>query len=158
MNKLIFLFFVLFFISISSQTKVLTVGKEDLKKTINERNNKSLLINIWATWCIACREEFPDLVRLSQEYSNKIDFIAISVDYPDEVGSKVIPFIDKNNVTFPVYISGFNKDEELIELLNKNWNGALPASFIYDKEGVQIKFLEGKHSYDSFSSILKALF
>src|SRR5688572_5648600 len=40
---------------------------------------KPLLINFWATWCVPCREEFPDLVKIDGEYKGKIDFITISL-------------------------------------------------------------------------------
>ena len=70
---------------------------------------------------------------------------------------KVLPFLKQNNVHFPVYINGFDKDEKLIKFFNDKWNGALPGTFIYDKKGKQIKFLEGKQSYESFSSIIKHL-
>ncbi len=115
---------------------------------------RNLLINIWATWCIPCREEFPDLVRLSDSYKNKIDILAISVDFEDELNSKVLPFLESVNVNFPVYISNFKNDEELIKFFNLDWNGALPATLIYNDKGKQIKILEGKQSYESFSSIM----
>src|SRR6188508_1091632 len=44
--------------------------------------DKPLLVNFWATWCEPCREEFPDLVKLDNEFKGKIDFITISLDDP----------------------------------------------------------------------------
>lgn len=125
------------------------VNKAKLSKIIKERNGKPLFLNLWATWCQPCREEFPTIVKLSNELKN-VDFVNISVDFPDEVNSKIIPFLKMNNVDFPSYVNGFSGDEELINALDKNWNGALPATFIYDKHGVRQIFLSGKKSYDEF--------
>lgn len=155
-----FLFFVLCF-SVKAQEKniisVNVISKENVEQIILERNNKFLLINIWATWCLPCREEFPDLVKLSSSFNKSLDVIGISVDYPDEIESKIKPFLKKVNVNFPVFVSGFKNDEELITSFSNKWNGALPATFIYNSKGEQVKYLEGKHSYESFSSIIKNL-
>ncbi len=158
-----YLLVILFFISLinvaqtEKEFSVDSIDEEKLKKIISERDGKYLLVNIWATWCIPCREEFPDLVKLNNNFRTKLDIIAISVDYKDEVSKKVVPFLSQMNVNFPTYISDFNKDEELIIFFSKNWNGALPGTFIYNKEGRQILELEGKQSYESFSSILNKL-
>lgn len=146
---------------LSAQNKkdinIIPISKIELENLINEREGKNLLINIWATWCIPCREEFPDLVKIYKNYKNELDVIAISVDYAEEIDSKIKPFLDENMVQFPVYISGFAKDEELIQFINEKWNGALPGTFVFDKNGLQIKFFEGKQSYESFSSIIDSL-
>ena len=133
------------------------IDQAKLEEIVSDRNNKILLINIWATWCIPCREEFPDLVKLSESYKSKIDIIAISVDFEDQLNSKVLPFLESVDVNFPIYISNFKNDEQLIKFLNIEWSGALPATFIYSDNGEQIKFLEGKQSYESFSSIINKL-
>lgn len=159
MKKLI-LFVLLLSLQIFSQTfdfKVNEINEVQLKKIIKERNNKFLLINVWATWCIPCREEFPDLVKLQSKYENQFDFLGLSADYKEDVNDKILPFIKQNKVNFPNYISGFMKDEDLINFLNKNWSGALPATFIYDKSGKQIKVFDGKQSYDTFEKAINSI-
>src|ERR687884_723345 len=55
---------------------------------------RPLLINFWATWCDPCREEFPDLVKIDTEFRSKgLDFIAISLDDPPDVKTKVPAFL-----------------------------------------------------------------
>jgi len=125
------------------------IEKSTLQKLIKERKSKILLLNMWATWCAPCREEIPILNKLSTE-NKDVEIVGISVDFPDEVASKIIPFIKSNKMNFVSYVNGFENDEELINALDKKWNGALPATFIYDKAGKKISFLEGKKSYDEF--------
>lgn len=158
MNKSLIVFVFLFFAyaSFAQTIKVETLTKTKLIKLINERNDKILFINVWATWCVPCREEFPDIVKLSQLYKGKpVDFIGISIDYPEEVKSKIIPFLKSNNATFKNYVSGFKNDEELINMLDENWNGALPATFIFNTNGKKVKSLEGKKSYEEFKSAIE---
>ena len=72
--KFVFLTFLLIiFSSIYSENCVFAQLNEIQVKIINaeelngiiKNNDRPLLINVWATWCMPCREEFPDLVRIS---------------------------------------------------------------------------------------------
>jgi thiol-disulfide isomerase/thioredoxin len=135
---------------------VTQINSAKLTKLIKERKGKILFLNLWATWCQPCREEFPSIVKLAGEF-NDVEFAAVSIDYPDEVESKIIPFLKSNKAVFNCYVSGFKHDEDLINLLDKHWNGSLPATFIFDRHGKKVAFLSGKQSYDRFKAeILKA--
>lgn len=125
---------------------------------INQHRGKVIFINTWATWCVPCKEEFPDLVRLQKHYADSdVVFIGISVDFPDEVESKVKPFLHSQKVNFPNYVQNFKDPADLINLLNINWQGAVPATFIYDKAGTQQKFLLGKHSFEDFQTEIESV-
>ena len=144
------------------ETKVGTVYSVDLldlpglQNLISQRNGRVLFINVWATWCIPCREEFPDLVRLTNTFQDRpVEIIAISADYPDEIDSKVIPFLESQRVNFPVYVQNFAGQEDFINFLNRGWSGALPASFIYNTGGEQKSFLLGKQSYQELVNALE---
>jgi len=141
----------------SGKITVETIDKAKLTKLIKERKGKILFLNMWATWCVPCREEFPSIVKLANEIKD-VEFVGISVDFPDEVNSKIIPFLKSNNINFTNYVNGFSGDEELIAALDKNWNGALPATFIFDVKGNKKIFLSGSKSYGEFKKeIDKAL-
>lgn len=155
MYRKIFFILIIAFLSFgfsSSIAKEITVEKIDkakLSKLIKDRKGKVLFLNLWATWCVPCREEFPSIVKLVEEFKD-VEFVGVSVDFPDEVDSKIIPFLKSNKANFTSFVNAIEGDEELINLLDKNWNGALPATFIFDKTGKKISFMEGKKSYDDF--------
>lgn len=162
-KKFIFLLLVMLTASLNfaqkQSIKVEPIDKVKFEKLIKERNGKILLLNFWATWCVPCREEFPDLVKISTDFkSRKVEVVGISLDYPEEVHTKIIPFLKGQKANFINYVNGFNKDDELINLVNVNWNGAIPATVIYDEYGDQIAFLEGKKSYEEFKILLDKLF
>ncbi|MCP5051227.1 MAG: TlpA family protein disulfide reductase [bacterium] len=131
--------------------KVRTMAKADFENIVKAHKNKVLMINVWATWCKPCREEFPDLVKLQDYYKGKdVRIVSISADYPDEIDSKIKPFLDKFNLNFPVYVQNFPKQDQFIDYMNPKWSGALPATFIYDKSGKQQTVIIGKQSFESF--------
>lgn len=133
------------------------ISIEELKELIKNRDGKPLLINVWATWCAPCREEFPDLVKIANEYFDQIDVVGISVDFPEEIDSKIIPFLKKQNADFKNYIIKVIEPEDFINLLNKNWSGAIPATFIYNGIGNQVRYLIGKQSFEEFKKVIESL-
>lgn len=133
------------------------LDREALQKIISERNGKPLLINFWATWCVPCREEFPDLVKFYSEFKNKVDVIAVSVDYPKESETKIKPFLKQMNPEFNTYVYSERDQEALIIMINKDWSGALPATFVYNSKGKQILYHDGKMSYEEFRNSVSKL-
>ncbi len=140
----------------SDKITVETIDKAKLSKLIQDRKGKILFLNLWATWCVPCREEFPSIVKLADEMKD-IEFVGISIDFPDEVDSKIIPFLKSNNINFTNYVNRFSGDEELINALDKNWNGALPATFIFDVKGNKKIFLSGSKSYYEFKKEIETI-
>jgi thiol-disulfide isomerase/thioredoxin len=135
--------------TLAGAQSVRTIDKKGLDALIAQRNGKVLLLNVWATWCIPCKEEFPDLVTLSKAMDpKKAEVVAISVDFPDEITQKVSPFVKKMKTPFKVFVQDFPSQDDFINSFDKQWGGAVPATFIYDANGKQQKYLLGKHSYD----------
>ncbi|MEO9020961.1 MAG: TlpA disulfide reductase family protein [Ginsengibacter sp.] len=51
---------------------------------LSSLRGRYVLVDIWATWCGACREELPALSRLEEEFKNRnIAFVGLSIDKPD---------------------------------------------------------------------------
>ena len=148
------LFFISFLFPQEKQIGVVPINKEQLRQVIQNRNNKALFLNIWATWCKPCVEEFPDIIKLAEEYRQKntrVEFIAVSADYPDEVDSLILPFLKKfSRVPFKVYVADFESQDEFISSIDSSWGGEIPATFLYDKNGKKQKMLTALHSYKQF--------
>ena len=140
-----------------SQT-VPELDKDVFAELIKKNSGRILVINVWATWCMPCKEEFPDLIQLASEYpESQVKVIGISVDYRDEVESKIKPFLAQQGVNFTNYVQNFKRQEDMIDLLNPDWQGAVPATFIYDAQGVQKHFLPGKHTLEEFRPVIEDL-
>ena len=107
-------------------------------------------MNFWATWCVPCREEFPDLVRLEADYRNRgVAVIGVSTDGGKEAAA-VEKFLAAANPGFPNYHkkSG-GDDQEFIDAVDTKWGGELPFSVLYAKDGKKAAVLSGKQSRET---------
>ena len=134
---------------------------KDADVLMSSLKNKIVLVNFWATWCKPCVKEYPDLIKLYNNYKDK-DFILISIstDAPEDIESKVKPFLKKNGVNFNSYYVKFEKDEQLYEIMNyfdKNWAGAIPQTYIYDKQGTLKANILGNRRYEDFENYITPL-
>jgi len=160
MNNLkIFFTIVLALISMNSYSQELIPANEKVLDSIKAANKgKVVLYNFWATWCKPCVEEFPDLMKINNEFKDK-DFklVFISLDFGDDFEKETQKFLKKMNVDFVTYYNGFKKDEDLINYMDKSWNGGIPGTFIYDKEGKLKKTFIGKTSHSEFKKTISKL-
>jgi thiol-disulfide isomerase/thioredoxin len=114
---------------------------------------KAVVLNVWATWCEPCREEFPDLVRLGHTYRDRgVRMVLVSGDFDTE-REAVNQFLTKQSVDYATYMKS-GDDMKFINTLNPKWSGALPATFVYDGQGHLRDFWEGKASYEKMEERL----
>ena len=102
--------------------------------------SRPLLINFWATWCDPCREEFPDLVKINEDFHERgLDAAVISLDDVAEIKGSVPAFLARMKAMMPAYLLNVPDPEPAIKAIDPAWTGALPATFLYDARG-QIVF------------------
>jgi thiol-disulfide isomerase/thioredoxin len=112
------------------------VNAEEMQGLLKRDGARPLLVNFWATWCDPCREEFPDLVKIDKQYRPKsIDFIAISLDDLADLKTAVPKFLREMRATMPNYILSVSDPEPAIKSVDPGWDGALPATFLYNSKG-----------------------
>jgi thiol-disulfide isomerase/thioredoxin len=127
-----------YFSSVSPPGDIREINLDDLKKIIQRdpKDTRPLLINFWATWCDPCREEFPDLVKLDVDYRSKgLNFVAISLDDISDIKTAVPKFLKEMKAEMPVVLLNVNDPEPAIKTVDAAWDGQLPATFLYDKDG-----------------------
>lgn len=120
-----------------------------LQTRVNESKASVRLVNMWATWCAPCIEEFPYLMRLREEFSSEeFDLILVSLDLESE-REKAEEFLANQGVDFESYIRT-GDDVDFIEGFYSDWSGGLPATFIYDEQGELKNFWVGDASFEEF--------
>lgn len=105
---------------------------------------RPLLVNFWATWCVPCREEFPELIEIDRDYRGKIDFIIISLDDPVEIGRDVPAFLKEMGSTMTPFLLRTQDESAVIGAISDTWQGGLPFTVLYDAEGSVVHARQGK--------------
>jgi len=119
-------------------SEVRVIDLEGLKKILQRdgKDTRPLLVNFWATWCDPCREEFPDLVKLDNDYRNKgLNFVAVSLDDLPDLKTAVPKFLTEMKAEMPVVLLNVSDPDPAIKAVDATWDGQLPATFLYDKDG-----------------------
>lgn len=107
-------------------------------------NGKPLLVNFWATWCVPCREEFPDLVKIDADYRGKVDFITVSLDFVEDINDAVPKFLGEMKAEMPAFLLVSDDENALISTIARDWSGGLPFTILYNEKGEVAYFTEGK--------------
>jgi thiol-disulfide isomerase/thioredoxin len=112
-----------------------TADAEDVKTLTANATDKLLLLNVYATWCGACRSEFPDLAAINRMYRNREFFTAtLSADTPDNA-EKVLAFLKKNEASVKNVILNIDDKYTLIEAVDPKWLGGLPYTLLIKPGG-----------------------
>jgi thiol-disulfide isomerase/thioredoxin len=134
--------------------KVTQIDILALKRLVRPKD-KPLLINFWATWCVPCREEYPDLVKIDQEYRGKIDFVTISLDDLADKDTLVPQFLTEMKAEMPSYLLFTDgKDEAAMAVVSKDWTGALPFTILFNQKGIILYSRQGKVKIEALKSAL----
>ena len=116
------------------------------------RGEKPVLVNIWATWCLPCVEEFPYIMDLKQQYGEAFELVFISADF-EEARAEATDFLKEQGVDFTTFFKQ-GKDNDFIAGISEKWSGAISYTLIIDKDGVTHTEWEGKVDYQDFENAL----
>ena len=92
------------------------------------KDREAVLINFWATWCGPCRNEFPAINKVYEEYKDRVAFIALSKE-PKDSNEIISSFRRENGLTLPM---GRDEDHKVYDYTEaKN----IPVTVIVDRFG-----------------------
>jgi len=141
-----------------AELQIVPVDETALKHMVAGFKGHVVVLNFWATWCTPCREEFPDLLRLRRTYREKgLELLFVSIDNSKKSLPQVGTFLRQEKVDFPTYIKHTINDEAFINSVHKDWSGALPATFIYDRQGRLMHSRIDAQSFEQLSRLVVPL-
>lgn len=95
---------------------------------VGKTNQPVTVMNVWATWCVSCREEMHDLQALHDEYQARgVRVLGVSVDESDV--ARVRKFVEKEKLTFSMVHDRDGRVQQLYQV------SGIPNTFIIDKDG-----------------------
>jgi thiol-disulfide isomerase/thioredoxin len=153
-ERIIGILFVFLIVASLSSTRAIEIYKfKDFEPLLNKSNDTTYVIHFWATWCVPCLKEIPEFNKFADKHSEqKIRILLVSLDFPQHIDNKLIPFIEKHNITSKVIVLDDPNQNYWINKINPDWSGAIPATLIYKNQNK--KFYEKSLTYEELVSII----
>ena len=134
-------------VSLAERQASTTAGKEielvlkdpfGAEQRLSSLKGRIVILNFWATYCIPCRKEMPDLAAIQNEYAALgVQVIGASADDPED-RDKVLQFAKETKVNFPIWMGASPGD-----MMKFGLGTALPGTVIIDKSGRVAKVISG---------------
>lgn len=96
--------------------------------------DKPLVLNYWASWCIPCQEELPDLQSLYEQYGEQVDIYGVNATFHDEE-KLALNKVKQFGLTFPILLDPDGVGTDLYKV------SAIPMTFLIDRNGKIVEVL-----------------
>jgi thiol-disulfide isomerase/thioredoxin len=97
-----------------------------------------VVLNFWATYCIPCRKEMPDLAAIQNEFAALgLQVVGVNTDELKE-RNKVLQFVRETKINFPIWVGGSTE-----HMMKFGLGAALPGTVVIGRDGRVAKIISG---------------
>ncbi|MGB6239600.1 MAG: TlpA disulfide reductase family protein [Bradyrhizobium sp.] len=121
------------------------------QKKLSDWRGRTVLVNLWATWCVPCRREMPALDRLQAKLGGK-DFQVVAINIDTRDPEKPRNFLKDAKLTRLDFFSD-SKAEVFQELKAIGRALGMPTSVLVDGQGCEIATIAGPAEWDSDDAV-----
>lgn len=108
------------------------------EQSLSALKGRIVVLNFWATYCVPCRKEMPDLAAIQNEYAALgVQVVGASADAAED-RAKVFQFVKETKINFPVWTGATTAD-----MMRFGLGAALPGTVIIDRDGRITKVISG---------------
>ena len=123
-----------------------------IEQSLAALKGRIVILNFWATYCIPCRKEMPDLAAIQNEFGALgVQVIGVSTDEP-ESRNKVVQFVKETKINFPIWLGGSTD-----HMLRFGLGGALPGTVVIGRDGRVKKVISAVIDQDVLRKLIEEL-
>ncbi|HEX4545917.1 MAG TPA: TlpA disulfide reductase family protein [Candidatus Acidoferrum sp.] len=133
------------------------IDAQGYQKLLEQYRGRPLLVTFWATWCEPCRDEYPMLNDLAKQYASQgLKVVGVNLD---DDGDLILMrrFLARYKPIFPNYRKTAGAEEEFRSTVQPGWNGSLPVSFFYAKDGRKVGRVLGEGKRETYEAAIRSL-
>lgn len=136
----------------TSSVELRAATSEDVLTYVRESPASVKIVNFWATWCLPCREEFPDLIRVADEYRDRgVEVVFVSADFPEQE-PEAIRFLNEQGAAGVSFLKN-EGDDAFISAFDEDWMGELPATILYGPDDEKVAVWHGITTYEALTAV-----
>lgn len=116
--------------------ELLPGGTEAYEERLEQLRGYPVVVNVWASWCVPCRQEFPVLQKLSARYGKEVAFLGLNSEDSEDAAAT---FLREEPVPYPSYS---DPDKDVFESLGAR---GFPDTAFYDRSGELVFLKQGPY-------------
>jgi thiol-disulfide isomerase/thioredoxin len=129
------------------QVELKAVKLAQLEDAIKAQAGKIVVMDVWGTFCVPCKKEFPRLVKLHERFAKRgLVCMSLSIDEKEDRDA-ALEFLKSRHATF----ANFIMDEPAMAWQEHFLLKGVPAVFIWDRSGKQIARFDGDDPDNQFT-------
>ena len=137
----------------ASAPELKTVQPKDVKDLIAANKGKVVFLNFFATYCVPCHKEFPDIIKLENKYKSAgLEVVEVSMNDASDPSDRaeMAKYLNETKPSFTVYLAS-SIDDDFYKGIDTRWAAegeALPMTTIFDRDGKVAHFYEKALSFE----------
>lgn len=112
-------------------------GLEELNSQLADLEGHPVVVNVWASWCIPCRSEFPDFQRASADRGDEVAFLGVDALDTDPAAET---FLEEFPLPYP---SVTDPDEQVRQEFGIR---GYPGTLYFDEQGELVHLKQGPYT------------
>jgi cytochrome c biogenesis protein CcmG/thiol:disulfide interchange protein DsbE len=120
--------------------ELLPGGADAYEKRVEQLRGYPVVVNVWASWCGPCREEFPVFQKLSARYGKEVAFLGLNSEDSEDAAAT---FLREEPVPYPSYS---DPDKDVFDSLGAR---GFPDTAFYDRAGELVYLKQGPYTDDA---------
>jgi len=123
---------------VGQQIDLMLKDLSGVDQNLSALKGRIVVLNFWATYCIPCRKEMPDLAVIQNEFAALgVQVVGVNTDELKD-RSKVLQFVKETKINFPIWIGG--STEHMVKF---GLGAALPGTVVIGRDGRVAKIISG---------------